>query len=468
MSSDADPADLFREAMTALALFAVDPRLGLRLSARAGLVRDTALARLRALLPADQPFRRMPAGIGESQLIGGLDVAASLAARRPIAERGLLAASDGGIVVAAMAERMPPEAAGLLAQALDTGLIRQERDGLSAEVPARVGVLALDEGMEPDEAPPPALTERLGLWADLDGADPRQVEDAGPDAADVAAARARLAEVTAGDDAITLLCQAAIALGIASLRAPAQALRAARAAAALAGRESVEEADLDLAIRHVLVPRATQLPAAPQESEAEDDTPPETADPPPERDDPPESRPDEEPEITAGETPGDMTVEAAEAFLPPDLLERLSGLMRPTPARPSGGRAGSAAKAARRGPHDRRARGRPPPRPARPRRDACAPPRPGSRSGAARGPARAPAGSTSAPATSASGASAARPRPRRSSPSTRRDRRRSPASPRPRAPSSGSSPNAISGANGWLSSPFAARGPRCSCPRPAR
>ncbi|MCB8839111.1 magnesium chelatase subunit D [Aurantimonas sp. VKM B-3413] len=352
MSGNAEPADLFRDALTALALFAVDPRLGLRLSARAGLARDTALARLHVLLPADRPFRRIPAAISETALIGGLDIAASLAARRPIAERGLLAACDGGIVVAAMAERMRPETAALLAHALDTGLIRQEREGLSQEAPARIGVLALDEGMEPDEAPPPALVERLGLWADLDGADPRQVADAGPGAAGVAAARALLSRVTATEDAITLLCQAAIALGIMSLRAPGQALRAARAAAALAGRTSVEEDDLDLAIRHVLVPRATQLPAAPQESEAEAETEAETdaADPPSETPDPPDAEnDDEEPEITVGETPGDMTVEAAEAFLPPDLLERLAGLMRPAPMRRGGGRAGTAAKAARRG-----------------------------------------------------------------------------------------------------------------------
>ena len=58
------------------------------------------------------------------------------------------------------------------------------------------------------------------------------------------------------------LCGAAQALGIASLRAPLLALRAARAAAALAGRDRITEEDAALAARLVLGPRATQRPEA--------------------------------------------------------------------------------------------------------------------------------------------------------------------------------------------------------------
>ena len=39
------------------------------------------------------------------RLLGGLDLAATLHAGRPVAERGMLAEANGGIVLLAMAER---------------------------------------------------------------------------------------------------------------------------------------------------------------------------------------------------------------------------------------------------------------------------------------------------------------------------------------------------------------------------
>jgi magnesium chelatase subunit D len=88
------------------------------------------------------------------------------------------------------------------------------------------------------------------------------------------------------------LVATAMALGVAGVRACQFALAAARAGAALAGRYEVDERDLDLAARLVLSPRATQIPAPPEEPEAPDEAPPEEpesdADNPGEDDDPPE------------------------------------------------------------------------------------------------------------------------------------------------------------------------------------
>ncbi|MEX6508051.1 magnesium chelatase subunit D [Jiella sp. M17.18] len=345
-------ADRWQEAVAALALFAVDPSLGLRLHARAGFVREAALALLKTLLPADIPFRRMPAGIGDAALVGGLDLAASLDAGRPVAERGLLASCDGGVLVAAMAERLPPGTAAVLADTLDTGAVRLERDGLSAKTPARLGILALDEGMEDDEAPPPALAERLGLWVDLEGADPRGMGDEAPAAEAVFAARRRLTTIAVDDDAVMLLCQAAAAFGIASLRVPSQALKAARAAAALAARDQVAEADLDCAIRHVLLPRATRMPAGPderdepQEPDRESEAPQDAA--PPEAGAQGDAPQDDD--VTSADGPDDVTVAASDVALPADLLDRLSALMAASPSAHRGaGRSGSSANKARRG-----------------------------------------------------------------------------------------------------------------------
>ncbi|NKC33803.1 AAA domain-containing protein, partial [Roseomonas sp. BU-1] len=208
-------------------LLAVDPAGlgGAVLRGPPGPGRDAWLARLRTALPADVPWRRLPPGIPDSRLLGGLDLAATLASGRRVAERGVLAAADGGVVVAAMAERMERSLAAKLCAALDDGTVSVQRDGFGQTHLARFALLALDEGAAAEEAAPAALADRLAFHLDPDFAP----EGAMPDAA---AARARLAGVAVPPALAEALCGAALAFGIASLRAPLLALRAARAAAA--------------------------------------------------------------------------------------------------------------------------------------------------------------------------------------------------------------------------------------------
>ena len=366
---------LWRMAREAAALLAVDPMLGLRLRSRAGFARDALLAELRNLLPEGTPVLRMPAGAGGATLTGGLDLAATLAAGRPVAESGILARADGGLVLAAMAERMSREASGILANVLDSGRVAVERDGLSLERAARFGLVALDEGLDADEAPPTAITERLALIIDLDGADPRRENEANrhdshgaidPDFSlelntdTIAEARSRLPDIVVDDRMLELIVMAAVALGVASLRAPIQTLAAARAAAALAGSDRVDESALEIAVRHVLGPRATQIPqmmAEPAEEPREEDDEPEDEsrdedEGPSDEDDrrEQEDRPDkDDDEIVAQSPPEDMEIDAAPAELPADLLDRLAALARPAPSRRSPGRSGAAAQSAKRG-----------------------------------------------------------------------------------------------------------------------
>ncbi|UIJ73272.1 magnesium chelatase subunit D [Aurantimonas sp. HBX-1] len=344
-------AALWAEALEAVTLFAVDPAVGLWLRARPGFARDSLIARLAALLPADEPFRRMPAGCAPDALAGGVDLAATLAAGRPIARAGLLAATHRGVLVAAMAERMTPQARGLLVQCLDTGAVRIEREGFSAEISARIGLLALDEGIGPDEAPANALCDRLALCVELDGADPRHGAAPTVDRAAIAAARERLPRIEACDETVALLCQAAAAFGVASLRASVLALRVARAAAALAGLPCVGKEEIAAAIRHVLLPRATRLPAAAepddaQETDAPPDEPPPDVPPP---DVPPPSGDETDGKAQGGAPPADLVVDAAEARLPEGLLARLAGQARPERVRSPAGRSGAAMRTPRHG-----------------------------------------------------------------------------------------------------------------------
>jgi magnesium chelatase subunit D len=303
-------------ARAAAALLAVDPHGlgGVWLKAPAGPVREAWLARLHASLPAATPVVAIPSHAGAARLLGEVDLAATLAGGRPLFEAGLLARADGGIAELRSAERVEAQVAAILSAALDRGMVAVERDGFTAAPACRFGLIALDEGTDDDPAPSQALQERLGLRVDLAGLG----MDCGDDPAcpqAVADARARLPAIAAGPDMVEALVRAAEVLGVGSDRAAILAVRAARAAAALAGRHAVAAEDAELAAALVLGPRATRRPA--EEPEAEAPPPPEEAEsthaeaapPPPEG---------------AGQVE-DRVLEAAKALLPRDLLESLTG-----------------------------------------------------------------------------------------------------------------------------------------------
>jgi magnesium chelatase subunit D len=308
-------------AALAAAAFAVDPvgLGGVAVRARPGPVRDRWLALVRQLLPGSAPMRRIPLHVSDGRLLGGLDLAATLAAGRPIAERGLLAEAHGGTVVLAMAERVPPGIAGKLAAALDTHEVALERDGFTARLPARFGLIALDEGDDHDERPPAVLLERLALQLDLDAIEPKACFDPLLAAADVGAAHARLPQVRVDDDVLTTLCATGLALGVASLRAAALAVRTARIVAALGARDAVTLDDAAAAARLVLAPRATRLPIV----DADQDEPlPNDGDDSGERDDA-----DREDDAAQREPDGpleDRVLAAAVAAIPAGLLAQLT------------------------------------------------------------------------------------------------------------------------------------------------
>ncbi len=328
MSADHRP-ELLRHAAL---LCAVDPGgLGAVLTrATHGGARDW-LQFLREALPEGTPWRRLPSQVPDSRLLGGIDLGATLAAGRPIAERGLLAEADGGMLIIPQAERLGAETAARLAAVHDAAEVLLERDGLTHRLPARVGLILLDESATDQEAPPTALLDRLALIIDVDC----RIAAEGISPEEIAAARALLPHVEIPDAAIAAICGAAAALGIASLRAPLFALRAARAAAALAGRLQAEAADLELAAALVLAPRATCMPI--------------------EQEPAPQPEPEQEPEATSDEQPtqldsgqlADAILEAALASLPANLLANLAA--GNNVQRGVAGRAGQMTRSLRRG-----------------------------------------------------------------------------------------------------------------------
>lgn len=271
---------------------------GVHLRARAGGARDALLALLRDFLPdAARLHPEMP----DEALFGGLDLSETLRTGRPVTRAGLVARAE--VLVLPMAERTPPSLAARLAQVLDGGAH---------------AMIALDEGAEPEERLPAALADRLAATLDLDGLRAADMPRLTPLAGDPA------------DDPGTRLTVLAAALGIASLRRPALALRLARASALLDGRPAPSEADLAFAATCALAPHATRLPPDPEREETPEGEAPEDG-PPPDAD---------------GLPQGDVVLEAARAALPADLLERLA--TGPVP-RAAGMGAGAARRGNRRG-----------------------------------------------------------------------------------------------------------------------
>jgi magnesium chelatase subunit D len=333
-------AAIWSDAVTAAALFAIDPAAsgGVLIRAGAGPVRDRWLEVLRQGLPSGTALRKLPPGISDGRLLGGIDLAATLQAGHAVLERGLLAEVGGGVLLAVMAERLAPSTVAHLNAVIDSGEIMLERDGVSLRLPSSFGVVALDEGIDEERAPV-SLCDRLAFHLDLRSLSYADLVDLPFDADASLAARGRLNRVTIPDEAIETLCHAAASLGISSLRAVLLASRVARAAAALDDEKGVGRAQLELAARLVLAPRATVLPA-PADSEPEPDPP-----------DQEETGQHEQEDISqADDRPlDDLVLEAAQAAIPPDLLKRLQDGGAGRQRHPSSGKQGLSKLGPRRG-----------------------------------------------------------------------------------------------------------------------
>lgn len=315
------PPSRWQDALTVARLFAIDPvgLGGVAVIAGPGPVRDLWVDRLRGILAPGAPVRRLPAHIGDDRLIGAVDLTATLAAGRPVLQKGVLGEADGGIVLIPMAERLDPGVAARIAAVLDRRELLVEREGLGQRVPARIGVVAFDEGLSPEERLPVSLRERFAFHLDLREMSARGLDDHWIDAAETAAARRRLASVEAPSlEIVEALVRTAAAFGIDSVVAPLLAMRAARAAAALAGRAGITDEDAVLAARLVLAPRSR---VAPQDEE-ENQPPPPPPEPPddPGEDDQGDEDNDPDPEAPSLE---DIMLAAVQAALPEDLLAGL-------------------------------------------------------------------------------------------------------------------------------------------------
>ena len=294
---------MIEDALIAAQLCAIDPGLGgMVLRGGGEAVRDLIIA----TMSAGCVVRKVPVHIDDERLLGGLDLAATLAADRPVARKGLLAECNGGLVVVPMAERMDEGIASRIAATMDIGVVIAERDGMRRQDEARFLLALLDDGIE-DERAPDVLAERLAFRFDLSAAAfPR--EGGGPVPTKSLDPRLRGGTISVSDEALRSIASTATSLGVTSARGSLLTLRAAKAAALFDNRDAVTDGDLILAIRLVLVPRATQFPAPPDKPDAM----------------PEDSDPGEQSGGDVMQPLEDVILEAVRATLPPNMIAAIA------------------------------------------------------------------------------------------------------------------------------------------------
>ncbi len=320
-------------AKQALLLLAVNPALGgAAMAATVGSGKSTLARAFAALLPDGSPFVELPLNATEDRLIGGLDLEATLATGRRVVEQGLMAKAHGGILYIDGMNLLDKSVVAQLLAVMAAGVVRVEREGLSAIHPAQFVLVGTYDGNDGDM--PRSLLDRMGLivpFAPLNDAgaraevvrrnSQRDPEDEGEIAIlreMVVLAREQLPHVAIRDEQIAALVHTAMSLGVEGNRADVFAVQAALAKAALDGRSDVDDDDLKLAVRLVLAPRATQLP-----QDAGDSRPPDEAQPQANAD---SSQP-EEPSNEDQQQPSqqqeqieELLLSSAEAELPKDVL----------------------------------------------------------------------------------------------------------------------------------------------------
>lgn len=308
--------DRLGDALLAVRLLKADP------AGLGGIVLRGAGPAREAMVAALGPMRRLPVTIDDEALIGGRDLAATLAGQGGTVRPGLLAQADGALLIVSMAERMGDAVAARIAAVMDTGEVVIERDGAAARHPARFGLVLLDDG-QGDERVPDRLAERCAFRFDLSdvrlpaegaqnpsslgGFAPLREQEEGGFAQSRKAAKDKRSSSPDPSPQMMALVVTASMLGIDTQRATIMALRAARGLAVLAERDGPDDTDVATAARLVLAHRATRMPTD-AESEA---VPP----PPPPLD-------QGEPEV--GDTLDDVVLEAVMAALPPDVLAAIA------------------------------------------------------------------------------------------------------------------------------------------------
>lgn len=325
---------------------------GVIVRARFGPVRERWLGALEQIAKHNglsTPLRKIPNTISDENLLGGLDLEATITLGKPVFRPGLLSQCDQSLAIIPMAERLESGTIARIVAALDHGVIQIERDGYGERLACAMGVAVIDEGIDEDECINPKLMDRCAFLIDLDTMPWRELPDSEIDLEFANGTREqideRVARIHLTDAQFQALVGIAAQLGVDSLRAVQFAVRTARYLAAMDmgwDRSEPSQEHLERAVTLVLLPRATQIPNLADESSPEEPPNPESSEDQ-ESDDSPTSP------LSESEVLEDQVLEAAQASIPRELLERLMQLAQVRQQSQSAGKSGASQLSRQRG-----------------------------------------------------------------------------------------------------------------------
>jgi len=246
------------------------------------------------------PFVQIPLDVLEDRLLGAVDVEKSVRTGETVFEPGLLARAHRGVLYVDDINLLDESISNLLLEALSTGWVTVEREGLSVRHPCRPLLVAT---FNPEEAElREHLMDRIGVTLNAD-AEPLSQEDRleavnralkfsnSPQGMidefaetseamsnSIIFAREYLKPLQVKRAQLTYLCEEAIRAGVQGNRGELFAVEVARANAALNGNERVESEDLQMGVRLCIAPRGTEISAPAPE---DDMMPPPPPPPPP-------------------------------------------------------------------------------------------------------------------------------------------------------------------------------------------